>query len=48
MNRAYIVELGDFEHSMHISDMELECSECHGEMNELVAAPSLDVCTACH
>jgi len=48
MRRAFTVELGDFEHSAHVGDMELECSECHGEMPNPVAAPSLDVCSACH
>jgi hypothetical protein len=48
MTRTYTVEIGDFPHDAHVTDMELGCEECHGEMTELVRSPSLDVCSACH
>lgn len=41
-------ELGDFQHSFHVGELEIPCGECHGEATALAAKPDLEVCSACH
>ena len=48
MERAFSVDLGDFEHAFHVGDMEIACAECHGETPDLRASPDLAVCSDCH
>jgi hypothetical protein len=47
MDRTLETDLGDFDHSLHAGDMELECSSCHGEAPAF-SAPGSDVCSDCH
>jgi hypothetical protein len=46
--RTFTVELGDFSHSMHVDDMEMACSTCHGEGTTLSRSPDASVCADCH
>jgi len=40
-----VAELGDFDHSLHVDDFELACTDCHGEPP---GPASREVCTDCH
>ena len=48
MERAFSVDLGDFEHAFHVGDMEIACTDFHGEAPDLQASPDLEVCSNCH
>ena len=48
MLATYTVELGDFDHTVHIEDMELACSDCHEGPVGPAGAANLEVCTDCH
>ncbi len=48
MSRSYTGELGDFEHTVHVDDMEIGCTDCHGSTAQSLGAPSLEVCVDCH
>lgn len=48
MERAFSTDLGDFEHAFHVGDMEIGCTDCHGEPPALQASPDLEVCSDCH
>ena len=43
-----VAELGDFDHALHVDDMELACSDCHGEGSALVGRPDPAICSDCH
>jgi hypothetical protein len=47
MGMAFETDLGDFNHEIHVQEMELECTMCHGEAPRFTS-PDLDVCSACH
>jgi len=43
--RTFVTEIGDFDHSLHVDDMELSCSQCHSDG----ASPAeLSACEECH
>lgn len=46
--RTFTVELGEFAHTMHVDDMELACSGCHGEGATPRRSPDTAVCADCH
>ncbi len=46
--RTFTVELGQFSHAAHVGDMELPCSECHGQAPALRRSPDQGVCSDCH
>lgn len=48
MQDTYTVELGDFDHTVHIEDMELACSDCHEGPAGPAGAADLEVCSDCH
>jgi len=46
--RTLTVELGEFDHAMHVDDMELACATCHGEGATPRRSPDSSVCSDCH
>jgi nitrate/TMAO reductase-like tetraheme cytochrome c subunit len=46
--RTYAVEYGDFAHASHVDDMEIACTDCHGEGPGFVAKADREVCSGCH
>jgi nitrate/TMAO reductase-like tetraheme cytochrome c subunit len=46
--RTFSVELGSFEHSIHVEMMEIPCQQCHGEGQALRRQPKPEVCSDCH
>jgi nitrate/TMAO reductase-like tetraheme cytochrome c subunit len=47
LEKAFETDLGDFSHELHAGDMEISCSECHGDGPRFVS-PDLEVCSDCH
>ena len=47
MESLFPVDLGEFDHSLHVGDMELGCDECHGE-GPVYQGADLEVCGGCH
>ncbi len=45
--RSFATDIGEFEHRIHVGDMEMACSDCHGEAPRVTAADR-EVCTGCH
>ncbi|MGB6334596.1 MAG: cytochrome c3 family protein, partial [Thermoanaerobaculia bacterium] len=48
LKRVVASELGDFDHSMHVEDMGVACTGCHGTPPRLSRSPDLEVCADCH
>jgi hypothetical protein len=48
MKQTFAVDLGDFDHSMHVEDMGILCTSCHGEPSAVVQSPDIEVCVDCH
>lgn len=46
--RTYEVELGDFDHEIHVDLMEVPCETCHGERAKLSRTANPEACTECH
>ena len=46
--RTFAVDLGEFSHAAHVDDMELACTQCHGQPPGLRRAPDAAVCADCH
>jgi nitrate/TMAO reductase-like tetraheme cytochrome c subunit len=46
--RTFSTEEGDFDHTPHLDDAELECVACHGEGVHVRAKADREVCTDCH
>ena len=40
--------LGDFSHTVHAGEMELECSSCHGRPPALRLPADRQACAECH
>jgi hypothetical protein len=48
MSTVYSVELGEFDHSAHVEDMEIACGECHTGPGGSVGVADLEYCSNCH
>jgi len=46
--RTFAVELGDFSHAVHVDDMEIACSDCHGAAPRISAKADREFCAGCH
>lgn len=48
LERAFEVELGDFDHAMHVEEMGLACTDCHGDASRPSPAADREICSDCH
>lgn len=46
--RTFTVELGEFDHALHVDDMEMACTDCHGDGPGFSRVPDEAICSDCH